>query len=304
MCGALRYRTQGLPVKVVVCHCKFCQAGSSSFFSVLPLFRADQFTWLTGTPKSFDASRDERHKGFHEYKHFCQACGVTMRIETDGHVGVCGGTYDKKGWYANPAITVHTFTANALAHSLIPSGVATFHFKPSNSPVKFTERIDGLTVADSALVGKYGDAPPHQGSCPCGKHKFVMHSSKVAFMMYCRCLDCQMYTGAISSTFINVTPDNHEWTTATEPAHFDMKADSGRSIVRHFCDTCGTTVMMEYSMFHPKKTVGIGLFKQPNWLLDPNGAEGQRMNWLVDREPPCFSFPPFANVVAETAGLK
>ncbi len=42
LCGAVRYTTQGDPMRVTVCHCTWCQRRTGSAFAVESLFELEQ----------------------------------------------------------------------------------------------------------------------------------------------------------------------------------------------------------------------------------------------------------------------
>lgn len=77
-CGAVRYRLDGVPRTIAVCHCRMCQrATGTPMLAVLIMHRAD-VTWSRGAPTWF-ASSDVAERGF------CPTCGthLAFRFQAD-----------------------------------------------------------------------------------------------------------------------------------------------------------------------------------------------------------------------------
>src|SRR5689334_7856493 len=50
LCGALRFATRGNPLRVTICHCKFCQRATGSAYMVEPIFEKTSLEITSGTP--------------------------------------------------------------------------------------------------------------------------------------------------------------------------------------------------------------------------------------------------------------
>ena len=57
-CGALRYRVNGEPIALAVCHCRECQRQSGSAFGMSLVVPKDSFQLLSGEPKTFTRTAD------------------------------------------------------------------------------------------------------------------------------------------------------------------------------------------------------------------------------------------------------
>jgi hypothetical protein len=85
LCGKVRYRVSAEPVFAGVCHCKNCQKGNGSAFSVVLAIPSAGLT-VTGTLKEYVGRGDS---GNATTKKFCPECGSPIAIEAGGTVGVC-----------------------------------------------------------------------------------------------------------------------------------------------------------------------------------------------------------------------
>ncbi|MCG9755440.1 GFA family protein [Shewanella insulae] len=71
LCGALRYKVSAPPFDSDYCHCHQCQKSTGAMAACWMDFKADQVSWLQGTPKEY-ASSDTIRRGF------CQQCGTSI----------------------------------------------------------------------------------------------------------------------------------------------------------------------------------------------------------------------------------
>ncbi len=97
-CGAVRYRVEGPPVVVAVCHCRECQRQSGSAFGMGAIVRKEQFTLVRGTLKQFTRMAES---GAPVVCSFCPECGTRIIHEPQrmaGMVNVRAGTFDDTSW--------------------------------------------------------------------------------------------------------------------------------------------------------------------------------------------------------------
>lgn len=128
LCGGVRYATLGLPIRVTVCHCLFCQKATGSAYMVEPIFDDDKFSVLAGTPKIFDQVSAGSGKVVHI--HFCPDCGTKLWLTFERFprgVGIYAGTFDDPCWFTiDPATSKHIFLGVARSDTVIPPGIPTF----------------------------------------------------------------------------------------------------------------------------------------------------------------------------------
>lgn len=100
LCGEIRYRVTGRPVRTSVCHCLYCQRRTGSAFAVLPFFREEQVEVLRGAPATWRHVSDESGRWLDSS--FCPRCGTGLLIRVErapGLMGVEGGSFDDPGWF-------------------------------------------------------------------------------------------------------------------------------------------------------------------------------------------------------------
>lgn len=77
MCGAVRYRTSGLPFSVAHCHCHSCRKHTGAPVVTLAGYRIDQVEF-TGEERSLYESSPGATRGY------CRKCGTPLTWEGDG----------------------------------------------------------------------------------------------------------------------------------------------------------------------------------------------------------------------------
>ena len=73
LCGRIRFRVTGDPVRTSVCHCAFCQRRSGSAFAVLPLFKTEAVEMMGEPPSTYRHISDESGRWLEI--EFCPRCG-------------------------------------------------------------------------------------------------------------------------------------------------------------------------------------------------------------------------------------
>ena len=76
LCGDIRYRSTGPPVRGVICHCSMCRKHTGSLIMACVHFPIDAFTWLGPEPTRYKSSEYAR-------RGFCPRCGSTLSIHED-----------------------------------------------------------------------------------------------------------------------------------------------------------------------------------------------------------------------------
>ena len=128
LCGAIRYSVKAPPLRVTVCHCRFCQRATGSAFLVEPIFGKSDFAVAAIQPKIY------RHRSTGSGKivevHFCDNCGTKLFLSFERFpdvVGVYGGTFDDPNWFERSTTNSrHIFLSVAQQGTVIPAGFQCF----------------------------------------------------------------------------------------------------------------------------------------------------------------------------------
>ena len=128
LCGALRYEARSPPLRVTLCHCRFCQRVTGSSHLVEPLFARDDLHVTAGTPTVYRHRSDG--SGRHLDLHFCAVCGTTLFMTFERFPGLCGvyaGTLDDPAAIeVRPDNAKQVFVASARPEAVLLPVLATF----------------------------------------------------------------------------------------------------------------------------------------------------------------------------------
>lgn len=100
LCGALRYEALSEPVRITLCHCRFCQRATGSAYMVEPLFRCEDVRITKGAPAIY--SHRSEGSGKAVLVHFCRSCGTKIYLGFERFpdvYGVYAGTFDDPNWF-------------------------------------------------------------------------------------------------------------------------------------------------------------------------------------------------------------
>jgi len=124
-----------------------------------------------------------------------------------------------------------------------------------------------------------GEVTTRTASCRCGQLRATTSGEPVRVSV-CHCLDCQKRTGSAFSAQarwpaeqVTIEGNSKTW------SHF---ADSGNTIIHHFCPECGSTV--HYSIegkFEGLIAIPLGSFDDP-YFLKPRFSvwEERKHEWV------------------------
>jgi len=128
LCRDVRFKVTAPPLRLTICHCRFCQRATGSAYMVEPVFEKADFDLTTGAANIY------RHRSEGSGKmvdvHFCPRCGTKLYLTFERFpdvVGVYAGTFDDPNWFERfDDSTKHIFLGVAQRGTLIPAGVRTF----------------------------------------------------------------------------------------------------------------------------------------------------------------------------------
>jgi hypothetical protein len=119
-CGKVRYRFEGEPIELTVCHCRECQRQSGSAFGMSLSIPAEAFELLSGNLKFFEVVCDS---GRNKSCAFCPNCGTRIYHRTDAGISIKAGTLDDT---SRLRPTAHYWTKRRQPWVVIPDEVRRF----------------------------------------------------------------------------------------------------------------------------------------------------------------------------------
>lgn len=82
LCGNVRFRAEGEPLRVGICHCLDCRKHHGALFFAAAIYPAEAVT-IEGEPKSFGG------------RHFCARCGSSVFARTGDEIELHLGALDR-----------------------------------------------------------------------------------------------------------------------------------------------------------------------------------------------------------------
>ena len=120
-CGRVRYRFDGEPLGLAVCHCTECQKQSGSAFGMSLAVASASFRLIAGELKTFTVLCDS---GRTKHCSFCADCGTRIHHRTDdAFLSIKAGTLDDTSWLSPDA---HYWTKRKQPWVQIADGVSCF----------------------------------------------------------------------------------------------------------------------------------------------------------------------------------
>lgn len=111
VCGAVRFRAIGEPLRVTVCHCTWCQRRTGSAFGVEAVFEAAQVKFDGDSIGRYRHVSDESGRWLDI--EFCTRCGGNLGLTLEAVPGfrtLPAGSFDDAGWLTARAQTFrHVF---------------------------------------------------------------------------------------------------------------------------------------------------------------------------------------------------
>jgi hypothetical protein len=129
------------------------------------------------------------------------------------------------------------------------------------------------------------------GGCLCGAVRFSVKGRPIR-MAQCHCRDCQRAsgTGHMSNAIFNEADVAITGTTASSAS----TADSGNTLTRHFCPTCGSRLYLTSSARPGMIVMAAGAFDDCGWF-DPQVVlfTRSRPTWdITTNDVPSFEAMP------------
>ena len=102
---------------------------------------------------------------------------------------------------------------------------------------------------------------PLSGGCRCGSIRFSC-SAEPAFSWKCHCRDCQQASGSAYCPVMYV-PKSAMTITGTAK-YYDVKAESGNTVSRGFCPTCGSNLFILADLVPDLQGIWASSLDDPN----------------------------------------
>ena len=132
LCGAVRYQTKGEPVRITICHCRFCQRATGGACMVEPIFRPEDVSAMHGVPSIYTHVSEGSGKRLHI--HSCSICATKLYVLFERFPDICGvygGTFDDPGWFSvESSNTRHICIDTVRADTFLPAGFPMFRQHP------------------------------------------------------------------------------------------------------------------------------------------------------------------------------
>ncbi|MGH0031913.1 MAG: GFA family protein [Myxococcota bacterium] len=121
------------------------------------------------------------------------------------------------------------------------------------------------------------------GGCLCGAVRYTLDRSAVLGAAHCHCRDCQRCTGSGFATFV-FAPDAAFDVPAQGLSSFAVKGESGGTVERFFCGTCGSQLFSRVAVMPGVNFVKAGSLDDAGWV-EPGASYWGASAWPW--APPC-----------------
>ena len=105
---------------------------------------------------------------------------------------------------------------------------------------------------------------PFSGGCACGAVRYTC-SREPVIMLNCHCRDCQRASGGPFSSLLAVPKETLQVTTG-EAKYHTVTADSGNTISRGFCATCGSPLFISLGGRPDIVSIRAASLDDPSWF--------------------------------------
>lgn len=134
VCGAVRFTATGDPLRVTICHCRWCQRRTGTAFGTEVVFNDDQVAVTGDEVACYRHVSDESGRWLDI--RFCRRCGSNLGFTLEAAPGLQtlpAGAFDDPDWIRAEHIRFrHVFLRSRRAWSDLSSAVDMYerHFRP------------------------------------------------------------------------------------------------------------------------------------------------------------------------------
>ena len=105
--------------------------------------------------------------------------------------------------------------------------------------------------------------PVISGGCLCGKVRYRADADP-AFIGVCHCRNCQKSSGSAFSIVVGVPQPG--FTVQGQLKTFNDKGESGKTVYRRFCPSCGSSMLSEIEVMPGMIILKAGTLDDPSWV--------------------------------------
>ena len=128
ICGAVKFTVTGLPERVTVCHCAWCQRRTGTAFGTEVVFLTENVSFTSTSMSTYRHHSDE--SGRWVDVHFCTACGTNLGLTVevrDGIRSIPAGAFDDPEWVDETGAEIrHVYTRSQRHWGNTANAVKTF----------------------------------------------------------------------------------------------------------------------------------------------------------------------------------
>ena len=123
---------------------------------------------------------------------------------------------------------------------------------------------------------------PLTGGCLCGAIRYTI-DAQVTGLRACHCKNCQKHSGTGGTVNAVVPTDKFRITQGTTKKYQDSATQSGRTLSRHFCAECGSSI---YSQRNP----------DPGFVVVRAGSLDESSGMTITSDIWTATAPPWAHI--------
>ena len=133
----------------------------------------------------------------------------------------------------------------------------------------------------------------HEGGCLCGAIRYRVKGNPLGAQV-CHCTYCQRLTGSAFDVEVSISEENVELTGDGLTTYEHRSNESNRWLRSHFCNRCGTTVMLTLERGPGRRVIMVGTLDDPNWVkIERHIWTRSAQHWMVfPQNVDCFEKSP------------
>lgn len=101
VCGGMRFKASGTPLRVTVCHCLWCQRRTGTAFGTEVVYPQEKVGWLGDSASRYRHISDESGRWLDI--EFCGRCGSNLGFTLEAAPGIRtlpAGIFDDPAWFS------------------------------------------------------------------------------------------------------------------------------------------------------------------------------------------------------------